>query len=276
MDPAFLKVVQNYVLKYKPHVSILTPCYGGVCFVDYMNSLFNAMNFISSLGICVKYHICQNDSLVTRARNNLIAKAMSDPQTTHMMFIDNDISWDPMAILKLILADKPIVGGIYPLKQYNWKNITTEPSTLKKWIDAKTKSSELKHIPNDLLIQHKLLKYNLHYEGEQIHIENNLTRVKYIATGFMLIQRKVIEEMCLRYSATKYTDDINFLKPEENKWAYALFDCGVEDDRYMSEDWLFCSRWRKIGGEIYIDITVDLTHTGIEKYKGSYIASIMV
>jgi hypothetical protein len=33
---------------------------------------------------------CRNDSLVSRARNNLVARAMGNPKMTHIMFIDND------------------------------------------------------------------------------------------------------------------------------------------------------------------------------------------
>jgi hypothetical protein len=41
---------------------------------------------------------------------------MADPKVTHIMFIDNDITWNPIDILKLIIAKKPIIGGAYPLK----------------------------------------------------------------------------------------------------------------------------------------------------------------
>ena len=49
----------------------------------------------------------------------------------------------------------------------------------------------------------------------------------------MMIQRNVIEKMTTSYHSTKYTDDINFLTTDENKYAYALFDCGVVDDHYL-------------------------------------------
>jgi hypothetical protein len=106
-------------------------------------------------------------------------------------------------------------------------------------------------------------------------IENNLAKVKHLATGFMLIRRNLLESMMKAFPSTKYTDDVNFLKPEENAMAYALFDCGVEEGHYFSEDWLFCSRWSKMGGEIYIDVSINLTHTGIEDYRGCYISSII-
>jgi hypothetical protein len=81
--------------------------------------------------------------------------------------------------------------------------------------------------------------------------------------------------MMRSFPSTKYVDDVQFLKPEENAMAFALFDCGVEEGHYFSEDWLFCDRWSKMGGEIYVDISINLTHTGVEDYRGSYLASII-
>jgi hypothetical protein len=91
----------------------------------------------------------------------------------------------------------------------------------------------------------------------------------------MMIKRNTIEKMIESFPSTKYIDDVGFLQSDENKYAYALFDCGVEDGHYFSEDWLFCDRWMKMGGNIYIDVTINLKHTGIEDYNGSYLASII-
>jgi len=232
-------------------------------------------------GVELKIEFCKNDSLVSRARNNLVAKAMNDPKMTHIIFIDNDISWDPLDILKLMIADKPIVGGIYPLKHYNWKSAIVDnknpnnDNAVKALIDKKNSSQFKDLISDESMLQYNLLKYNVNYLSNVLNIEKNLTKVKHIATGFMMIQRNVIESMSLAFPSTKYTDDVQFLKPEENAHAFALFDCGVEDGHYYSEDWLFCHRWTKMGGSIWADISVNLTHTGIEDYRGCYLSTLI-
>jgi hypothetical protein len=128
---------------------------------------------------------------------------------------------------------------------------------------------------DEQFIQHKLLRYNINYLNNTLSIDHNLAQVRHLATGFMMFKREVIEKMSQSFPSTKYTDDVHFLQPHENKYAYALFDCGVEDDHYFSEDWLFCHRWSKMGGEIWIDVSILLTHTGIEDYSGSYLSSIL-
>ena len=90
-----------------------------------------------------------------------------------------------------------------------------------------------------------------------------------------MIQRNTIEKMTQSFPSTKYTDDVGFLTGTENNFAYALFDCGVEEGHYFSEDWLFCSRWSKMGGSIYADVTINLIHTGIEDFQGNYLSTIL-
>ena len=269
------KSIKQYVEEKKPKVVILTPCYGSVCFVNYVFCIIKTKEVFKYYDIPLKIEFCKNDSLVTRARNNLVAKAMSDVTVTHLMFIDNDITWDPVNIIKLIIANKPIVGGIYPLKKYNWEKLANDPEYIKKMIEKKNNSRVKNIMDDDLLVQYSLLNYNLNHIGNSIKIENNLTEVRHVATGFMMIKRGVIEKMSEAFPHTKYIDDVNYLEEHENRYAYALFDCGVEDGHYLSEDWLFCNRWKKIGGKVYIDVSINLSHTGIEQYNGSFLSTII-
>jgi hypothetical protein len=273
--------IRTYVKENSPHIYLLTPCFASLCYVNYVDCLMATVELCRSYGIKLKIEFCRNDSLVSRARNNLVARAMSDPNMTHIIFIDNDISWDPLDILKLMISNKPIIGGIYPLKHYNWQNIITDKknpdneNVIKSLIERKAASQFNGLITDESMVQHNLLKYNVNYLSNTLSIEKNLTKVKHIATGFMMIQRSVIENMSEAFPSTKYTDDVSFLKPEENEFAYALFDCGVEDGHYFSEDWLFCHRWTKMGGDIWADISINLTHTGIEDYRGCYLSTLI-
>jgi len=267
--------IKRYVEQFKPKVAILTPCYGSQCYVNYVTCLINTMSVFSQFGIPLKVEFCRNDSLVSRARNNLIAKAMSDTSITHMMFIDNDITWQPIDILKLMVSDKSLVGGVYPIKHYDWEKLAENPGSVQQWIDAKN-ASQLKDLASNTdIVQQRMVRYNINHLSNTLEIRNNLARVRHLATGFMMIKREVIEKMSKAFPSTKYVDDVGFLHGEENDYAYALFDCGVEDGHYCSEDWLFCNRWSKMGGQVWIDVSVNLNHTGIEDFRGSFIATLV-
>ena len=267
--------VASFVEKTKPVLYILTPCYGSMCYVNYTICLIHTLNLLKTLNIQVMVEFCRNDSLVSRARNNLVAKAMTNRSTTHILFIDTDITWEPWDIVKLILDDQSIVGGVYPLKRYGWEKLINEPDACKKWVAKKKEFPILKAHSDEQIIQHNLLKYNINHVGPNMAITQNLAEVRHLATGFMMIKRKTIERMMEAFPSTKYIDDVSFLDPAENEFAYALFDCGVEDGHYLSEDWLFCNRWRNLGGKVFVNVGINLTHSGIEDFKGGFMTSFL-
>lgn len=277
-ESSLLDDIKHYIDKYNPKIYILTPCYGSLCQVTFVNSLMETIDLCRKLGVNMKVEFCSNDSLITRARNNLIAKAMNDKSMTHVIFIDSDISWSPIDILKLMISDKPLIGGIYPLKRYDWEKLLkkdNDESYIDKIISSKN-GSHLKDINSSIdTIRYNLVNYNINYLGSVLTIEKNLAKVRHIATGFMMIQRDTLDKMFTYYPSTKYTDDVGYLTGIENENAYALFDCSIEGGHYLSEDWLFCDRWSKMGGEIHIDISINLTHTGREDFKGSFVSSLI-
>jgi hypothetical protein len=280
--------IKKFVEKNHPNLYILTPSYGGSVFVNYMCSLIQTIDLCNKLGVKIHVEFCKNDSLVSRARNNLVAKAMYDKEMTHIMFIDSDISWDAMDVFKLLLSEKELIGGIYPLKHYYWEKLLpftsnstefTEKSKinpLEKWLDKYDNNPKLQAIVDkNTFLQHQLLKYNFNHHSNYLTVYENRMEVRHLATGFMMIQRTVIEKMTKAFPSTKYIDDVSFLQGDENNYAYALFDCGVEDGHYYSEDWLFCKRWKNMNGTIFADISISLTHTGIEDFKGSFLSTIL-
>ena len=272
-DFNFENEIRKFVEETKPYVCILTPCYNSQCYVNYVYCLIKTKELFDTFNIKLKIDFCKNDSLISRARNNLLAKAMNNSNITHFMFIDNDITWDPINIIKLLISQKPIIGGAYPFKKYNWNRLNAEQ--INKWILRKNNSDLKEFVQDDNYIQHNLLQYNINFLDSNMKIQNNLMEVKNVATGFMMIKREVIEKMQQYYSSTKYTDDNEFLTSDENLNSYALFDCGVVDGKYLSEDWMFCDRWRKIGGSLWIDVSINLTHTGIEDFQGSLLSSLL-
>lgn len=254
-------------------LAILTPCYGGLCHSTYTLSLINTIRLFESCNFSIKLYFLNNDSLVSRARNNLIGLAMLDQSITHFIFIDSDIVWNPYDIIKLILSDKSIIGGVYPKKNYKFDKIILNPSTITEWIMNKNKIAP--NISDHTIVKNNLLEYNLNYLSPNVQINNNIIEVKHLATGFMLIKREVIELMIQKFPETKYTDDTGFIKPENSIYTFALFDCGVIENSYYSEDWLFCHRWRSLGGNIYVDISIDLEHIGTETFQGSLIRNLL-
>ena len=271
---SIVEKIKQYVETNKPFVYILTPTYGSMCYVNYTICLIESIKLLKQYNIEVQVEFCRNDSLIPRARNNLLARAMSNPKMTHVLYIDTDITWKPVDIIRLLLSDKRIVGGVYPLKKIEWDRLK-QPNIVDSWTSKKDRHEILKNTADNVLIENHMLNYNINrLTTGNIEVRNNLIEIKHLATGFMMLQRKMIECMQKAFPSTKYTDDVNFLNPHENEQAYALFDCAVVDEKYLSEDWLFCQRWSNMGGQIYADISIDLMHTGLHDFKGSLLTAI--
>ena len=271
---SIVEKINQFVETNKPFVYILTPTYGSMCYVNYTICLIESIKLLKQYNIEVQVEFCRNDSLIPRARNNLLAKAMSNPKMTHVLYIDTDITWKPVDIIRLLLSDKRIVGGVYPLKKIEWDRLK-QPNIVDSWTSKKDRHEILKNTSDQVLIENHMLNYNINrLTTGNIEVKNNLIEIKHLATGFMMLQRKMIECMQKAFPSTKYTDDVNFLNPHENEQAYALFDCAVVDGKYLSEDWLFCQRWSNMGGQIYADISIDLMHTGLHDFKGSLLTAI--
>ena len=275
----FERKIKAFIAEHNPSLTILTPAFGSQLYVNYTHALINTINLCNLVGLPIRIEFCRNDSLVSRARNNLVAKALSDKETTHIMFIDADISWSPIDLFNMLMADKDVIGGAYPLKSREWDRLLIDGGdATKKWIDEKNKT-ELKDRMSDIeIVKQKLLRYNINLLSNELTINENLMEVRHTATGFMMIKRGVFEQMQAKCPELKYIDNTGFLTKEENEFAYALFEPSICEGMYMSEDWTFCERWNTMNRElnrVYIDVGVQLTHIGLEEYKGAFLSLLV-
>lgn len=63
--------------------------------------------------VSVSLNLLGHDSLITRARNTLVAQFITVPQATHLMFIDADIGFEPELVHRMLTFDEDVVGGMY-------------------------------------------------------------------------------------------------------------------------------------------------------------------
>ena len=226
-DPAAANQMQIQVnLDYlrTTRVHICMPCYGGMLTEQTFMSFVKWGNACRQLGIDWTVETMTNESLISRARNTLTAKFLHTKESTHLMFIDADIGWEPWHLLVMLDRQKDVIGGLYPMK-----------SLPVKWC--------VNGIP-----------------GQEEGVDN-LVEVTKTGTGFMLIKRDVFEKLDAHPAVKPFANDIG-LPRELDPYMKTYFDTAVREGRYYSEDWTFCENWRDIGGQVFIDKRVLLRHTG--------------
>ena len=50
-----------------------------------------------------------------------------------------------------------------------------------------------------------------------------------------------------------------------------VFDIKVVNGQLVSEDNIFCEKWRSLGGKVYMDPSMTCNHIGIKKYVSNFI-----
>jgi hypothetical protein len=239
----------------KPFIVVGTPCFGGNVTQDYAMSLLNLQAAAPKLGFDMAVVLLGNDALIPRARSAIVAKFLDAPQATHLLFVDADIAFAPEHVGRLLTFDKDFVAGLYPAKIIDWRQAVARAG----------KSGET------------ILESGLAYVGDlcagaELKTESGFSTGTYAGTGFQLIKRGTFERMKKAYPETKYKALHAFPRPSQpSDNLYALFDCMIdlETGVYLSEDYAFCRRWRKIGGEIWLDTQSRLTHTGPFSFPGN-------
>ena len=232
-------------------IFIATPCYGGMATAVYVTSLTQFCDYLGRNSVNYTVSMLTNESLVTRARNKLVADFLKT-DCTHLFFIDADIEFNYSDAVRAILHDKDVVVGSYPVKSYDFdKAVNQKFSSKEQILEAITT-----HVIN--------FSFNSDEDRKsgKVKITEGLIEVLDAGTGFMCIKREVFERMIDAYPETKYT-------PEgTTDTVYALFDTMIYDDRYLSEDYAFCRRWQAIGGKIHLDPITTLNHYGTVGFYG--------
>jgi glycosyltransferase involved in cell wall biosynthesis len=168
------------------------------------------------------------DSLVSRARNTALANFL-ESDCDYMFTLDDDISLPPEALVKLVDADKDIIGGFYRLKQaFNEDN---ENAFAVRW------------------------------DGDGDLTMEDIVEVKYVSSGCVMYKRAFLEQMVKDHPELYYKNNVD----GRDRWM--LYQPFVYKNEYLSEDWAFCQRARDKGHKIWLHGGVRCDHFGIKNYS---------
>lgn len=245
-DLSWVKQKQNIVF-------VATPMYGGACFAPYVVGILDTLETLANNNYTLIFSSISNESLITRARNELVRQFLTT-NAEYFLFIDADIKFLGEDVLKLLQADKDIICGLYPKKVVDWNRVD---------IAAKQGLTNLKDYASTYVV-------NPLSEDFDKPIESSVIEIKHGGTGFMLVKRHVFE--LLTPHVKEY---INSTVPRRDGVPHPVvkefFTTMVQEgtNYLMSEDYYFCDLWRKNGGKIYADLSVNLSHIGSYEFSGN-------
>ena len=199
--------------------------------IEYMMSLMATQRDLMAGGAAVEWALERWNADIGMARSHILSEFLHTKHT-HLLLIDDDMTWESSAVHRLFWADKDIVAVAGPKKSYPLRF-------------AASKVDEKGH-PINL----------------EVEADTGAAEVDHVGAAFMLLKREAVQRMVDAYPELHYIG-------VDGKDAWALYLQQVKDKRYLPEDFSFCQRWRDMGGKIYICPDVPLGHVGQHIYHGS-------
>ena len=274
----------------KSKIFIATPMYGGMANGLFVKSCLDLQGLCNQYGIETRFSFLFNESLITRARNYLVDEFLRSGYT-HLLFIDSDINFYPQDVLALLALDKDIIGAPYPKKTINWRNIAQALVQ-----NPTVPHAELEKLAGDYVFNP--------VPGTQQFKVNEPLEVLELGTGYMMVKREFFDLFKEKYPKLNYKPDhVGQANFDGSRYIHAYFDTVIDngytyDDlyalvvkaskgenvqseankfleiekiashRYLSEDYMFCQYWRKIGGSIWLCPWMKTQHVGTYAFTG--------
>lgn len=200
---------------------IATPAYDGKVDTDYAVSIAESCQYATQMGIHVTAGIMGNGAFIDLARCTF-AQMFLETDCTHLFFIDADLRWEPRAFIGLLQSGRPLTAGVYRRRQE----------------------------PEDYPV-----KYQEAPEGGLMMIEGGWIKCDRAPTGFMCIERRVIEEMS--------KDARKLILTNQPPTPELFYTKVLEDGRFMGEDFAFCDDYvKKYNEPVWVWPDYDFTHGG--------------
>lgn len=240
-------------------IFLATPCYGGNVHIHFMRSVLDLQAVCAEQGVGLHVELRGGDSLIPRARAILAAQFLAS-DATHLMFIDADIGFRPESVLRLLEARRPVVGGVYPLKQIDWTKARQAALAGLADLQAASVGYVVRFLPSPT---------------NSVEVdETGFGPVAYVGAGFLLMQRAAVQAVWDAHPELEARmGDVAGVGGGSDFRARLVFDTFIEPgtQEMLSEDYAFQRRWRDLGGEVFADFQTRLVHVGHTAYAGSLI-----
>jgi hypothetical protein len=173
---------------------------------------------------------------ISHARSKMLRKAL-DAGATHIIFLDDDVSWQPDALLRMLQVNEPVVAATYRFKK--------EPEEYMGCFMA-------------------------HDDGRPVAKMQDgqaLVEMFTVPAGFLCVSREAVIKFMRDWPELTYGEPTHPFTD--------LFNHGAHDGTWYGEDYAFCRRWREKGGKIWLlpDLGVD-HHSADTCYPGNYDAHL--
>lgn len=171
---------------------------------------------------------------IAELRNCILSWWYDCTDSTHLLFVDDDMGFEPELVMDMLAFGEPLVGAAYPKK--------TMP---REWVLSGIENPEVRG-------------------GAFLEVGG-------VGGGAMLIRRDVVDTLIKHFPDLQHPDVlIARMKQAGLKRTLLFFDQWREEAGKVAEDIAFCRRYREAGGRVWAAIHHDLTHVGQWQFNGNF------
>ncbi len=173
------------------------------------------------------------DSLICRMRQRAVHMFLMSP-ATHMLQWDADIEcMTPDCLRAMLATGHDVIAGACPFKDSSGRTV-----------------------------------HNLWDDEPLVVDDQQCVEVRDAGTGFMLVSRRALLALMQAHPELLHWS----MSTDHDRGAplWALFDTGVLDGVYQSEDYMFCHLWQSHGGVVYCYVPAEFRHWGENGFEGSF------
>jgi hypothetical protein len=229
----------------KRKVMVSTPLFAPTA--QYFQSMFALEQLFSAQQIPAEVQLLRNESDIALARNKMTDVFLRS-DCTDIFQVDSDVGFDPWDVLAMMHFDRDVIGANCPRKQIDW-NLIREAVLLQPDIH-----------PDKLELMGATWMGVIPSDCKELKVDEPIVYDS-IPAGFSLIKREAFE----RVASTRpkfFVDDHRKIK---DYWS-----AGVHNERWETEDYAFCRRFRELGGTVWLCPWIKLRHEGMYTYQGDF------
>lgn len=213
-------------------IYVAIPAYECRVGVETVRALLNETLAAHVLGFDLQVAFVPGTSAIWQARNQIAAEFMaaSSDPDDRLVMIDADVAWEVGQLIRLATQPVEFVGGCYRYKAEPEDYPIGWLNKPELWADPETGLLEVAHLPG----------------------------------GFLSIKRSVLEKLTAAFPGPLH----------EGGRAYEFqgrkFQAFFHVPPGGGEDGAFCTDWRSIGGQVWLDPDLTLSHCeATKKYTGN-------
>lgn len=240
------------------HIFVATPTAGQVVRNAYVGTVVALTRLCRDRGW--DYDVITHDSAdVTLARNYLANTALRQDGVTDLLFIDSDMRIAPMALERMMDADKPMIGGACPQRKID----------LEAYAEARGRG----HAPE--AARGLAMEYNLRLRHGALSIKSGMAEVEAVGFGIAAIRMDLLREMADSGAAPTVHAGLLTQMGMGDEIVDFFSPLPLSDGSYLSEDYSFCRRAGKLGpGRVWAYMGQGIGHAGGMVYEASYVARL--